>query len=88
MTKMTESERYAAARDIERYGALARMMEKWAASSEGKFIKAWREFSHVGYRCDTVSRPYSVTERGNGYCVVTFDDDGSTRTIEAPMPFA
>lgn len=84
---MSASEKYAIEKDLQRYGALARILEEWANRISDKFMRAWQDHAHIGYRCDTVARPYTVTERGVGFAMVTFDN-GETKTIEAPVPFA
>jgi len=79
--RLTEGQR----RELEHFGALAHQLEKWAAVTRASFVRAWLSNAREGYRND--ARGYTVTERRLGVAVVMLDD-GSTRVIMAPVPFA
>lgn len=82
----------ATAHTLRRFGALSRVMNRWAASAHRRQVATWLNASTVGttgavHTPEGITRPYTVTERGTGYAVATFED-GTTRTVYAPAPLA
>jgi len=73
------------ANQLEKWVAVTNQLEKWVAVTRASFVRAWLSDAHEGYRND--ARGYTLTERRLGVAVVTLDD-GSTRVIQAPVPFA
>ena len=70
-------------RDLERYGALARMLERWADKAESSFMKAWINETELGF----TNGAFTIVERGLGYAVAE-KINGIKVTVYAPVPFA
>lgn len=70
-------------KDLERFGALSRILERWAAKAEISYIKSWQENSALGFS----NEHFTIVERGLGYAVA-LKKNGETKTVFAPTPFA
>lgn len=70
-------------RDLERFAALAVMLNRWADKAENSFIQAWQEQTALGFS----NGYFTIVERGLGYAVA-LKRNGETKTVFAPTPFA
>lgn len=72
--------------DLERFGALDRIMSRWVSSSHHNNVAQWLH-SPAGKRYDSHGC-YFVAERGIGYARLSFDDGRPDLTIYSPAPLA
>lgn len=71
-------------RELHKWGAFSRMMERRAARFHGRLQQAWLAETTLGH----ATEQYTVVGREYGSVLVKLTADGSRRTLWAPVPLA